>query len=564
MRQESYGAESSSVLSSFEGADNEDNLSTKGVGFRVAPPDTDGDVGPSHYVQMINLVTTIFNKNGNIAANGGPFPSSAFWYGSGGNCEPFNQGDPVVVYDETNDRWLVSQFAFDKNFTTFSQCIAVSQTGDPTGAYNRYEFNFDGIGLPDYPKYGIVTDSFTMTANIFSPPFFFFSGTLIAAIDKNAMYAGQTATLVGFNLGGGQFGFLPADLDDPADLENPSGTASFTPALFATAMSRRNRFDIWEIDVDWANPLGATRSRVDDVRISNFDSDLCSASREACIPQPNGGPALEAISDRLMHRLQIRDFGSHKSTCWQPIPWMPTGTARPVSAGTRCARTPTTAVGPSIRKPPTPPAMASTDGCLSIAMNAAVEIGMGFLVSSTSEPLGARVTGQTAAASGSGNMDAIEPICRAGVTEQTGTVRSGDYSVLSVDPVSDTFWHTNEYGQRNDKAAGWGTYVCEFEVVSVVPPPCTDGDGDGYGNPGSASLPERFGYRLRRRQPGRQSRGDGELHQQVRRQLRRQNRRRRPGLPGRELYPWAEGGFLRQQRQMLLEQLQGQARQQNL
>ena len=122
-------------------------------------------------------------------------------------------------------------------------------------------------------------------------------------------------------------------------------------------------------------------------------------------------------------------------------------------------------------------------------MNAAGEIGMGFLVSSTSEPLGARVTGQTAAASGSGNMDAIEPICRAGVTEQTGTVRSGDYSVLSVDPVSDTFWHTNEYGQRNDKAAGWGTYVCEFEVVSVVPPPCTDGDGDGYGNPGSASCP---------------------------------------------------------------------------
>ena len=31
-----------------------------------APPDTDGDVSPDYYVQMINNVTEIYNKTGTI------------------------------------------------------------------------------------------------------------------------------------------------------------------------------------------------------------------------------------------------------------------------------------------------------------------------------------------------------------------------------------------------------------------------------------------------------------------------------------------------------------------
>ncbi len=59
------------------------------------------------------------------------FASNAFWTGIGGNCEAYNQGDPIVLYDEVADRWLVSQFAFPDSMGTFSQCVAISQTGDP-------------------------------------------------------------------------------------------------------------------------------------------------------------------------------------------------------------------------------------------------------------------------------------------------------------------------------------------------------------------------------------------------------------------------------------------------
>jgi hypothetical protein len=452
-RQIAVGLGLPAVQSSFEGTDNEANL--QALGFRVAPPDTDADVGPQHVVQMINLLTTVFSPMGDVLV--GPFASNAFWAGVGGNCEPFNAGDPIVLYDETNDRWLVSQFAFDSGFTTFSQCIAVSTSGDPVGGYNRYEFSFDGIGLPDYPKHGLVTDSVSMTANLFVPPLLTFGGSLLAAIDKDAMYNGQTATLVGFILRRREFGFLPADLDDP------DGSASPTPALFATAISRRRRFDVWQIDVDWNNPDGATASRIDAIFIPPVDADLCEASREACIPQPGAAPALEAIPGRLMHRLQVRDFGTHKSM---------------VAAHTIDADGQGTA---GIRWYEMRQGMGSTDWAKhqigtyapddgihrwmpSIAMNAAGDIGMGFLVSSGTEAMGTRLTGQTSGASGSGTMDAGETICRAGDAAQAGTARSGDYSATSVDPVTDSFWHTNEYGQMLAKTAAWGTFVCEFTL----------------------------------------------------------------------------------------------------
>ena len=44
-------------LLTFEGVSNEDNFNL--FGFRVAPPDPVGDVGPNHYVEMINLVFAV-------------------------------------------------------------------------------------------------------------------------------------------------------------------------------------------------------------------------------------------------------------------------------------------------------------------------------------------------------------------------------------------------------------------------------------------------------------------------------------------------------------------------
>jgi PKD repeat protein len=452
--QEASGAGTTAIGAGFPGASNNDN--GRELGFLVAPPDTDGEVGPNHFVQMINLLTTVYDKQGNIVQ--GPFPSNAIWAGIGGNCEPFNQGDPIVLYDETADRWLVSQFAFPDNLSTFSQCVAISQSGDPTGGYNRYEFSFDGVGFNDYPKHGIVDGSITMIANLFRArgPFFNFAGTFLGVMDKDAMYAGNAASLIGFNIGNGEFGFVAGDLDGPGS----------SPALFATAMSTSSAFDIWQIDVDWGTE-NASVNQIASIPVTPYDSDLCNASREACIPQPNGGPALEAITDRLMHRLQIRDFGSYKTMVTAHT--VDVGSGR---AGIRWYEFRTSGGNWSLYQEGTfGPADGENRWMPSAAMNAAGDIGIGYLLASSNTFVSTAVAGQSAAQSGSGFLDSGENICAAGTGVQLDTGRSGDYSATSIDPVNGSFWHTNEVFVNTGQFQ-WSTFVCNFTV----------GEGGGGGN----------------------------------------------------------------------------------
>lgn len=451
--QASAGQQAVAIGSGFPGASNEDNAAL--LGFRIAPPDTDGQVGRDHFVQMINLLTTVYNKDGSFAG-GGPFPSNAIWDGVGGNCEPFNQGDPIVLYDDTAGRWLVSQFAFPDNLKNFSQCVAISQGENPTLGWNRYEFSFNNFGLNDYPKHGIVSDSITMMANLFRKRGrnFTWNGTFLGVMDKAAMYAGApTATLIGFNIGTAEFGFVAGDLDGASTVP--------VPALFGTAMSTNNRFDIWKVDVDWGTS-NASASRIAQVPITPFDSNLCSASRGACIPQPNNGPRLESLSDRLMHRLQIRDFGTHRSMV----------TAHTVDvdgngrAGIRWYELREAGGSWSLHQEGT---FGPDDGqhrwMPSAAMNQAGDIGIGYLLSGTGTFVSTAVAGQSSVASGSGLLDSAELVCAAGSGVQTGVSRSGDYSSTSVDPIDDTFWHTNEVFNTTGDFR-WDTFVCEFAVGS--------------------------------------------------------------------------------------------------
>src|SRR6185436_9803636 len=158
----------------FEGMSNQDNFNI--FGGRVNPPDTIGDVGPNNYVQMINLVYAIFDKAGNLLL--GPVDTGTLWAGFAVEDCTDPSGDPVVVYDQLEDRWLLSQFTtrgLDDPSLPFYNCVAISVTGDPTGAYYRYAFITQpgpesppgGTFFPDYPKYGVWKDSYVLTTRDF-------------------------------------------------------------------------------------------------------------------------------------------------------------------------------------------------------------------------------------------------------------------------------------------------------------------------------------------------------------------------------------------------------------
>ena len=143
----------SDPIVNFQGTRNDDNN-----GFYVSPPDTDGDVGPNNYFQMCNVIFEIFDKQGNSLF--GPADNSTIWDGFIGPWTGTNDGDPIVLYDQQADRWLVSQFCVNTAVTggNYYVLVAISTSGDPLGTYYRYAFQF--ANYPDYPKFGIWRDGY--------------------------------------------------------------------------------------------------------------------------------------------------------------------------------------------------------------------------------------------------------------------------------------------------------------------------------------------------------------------------------------------------------------------
>ena len=130
---------------------NFDGIPFPGVGCSCAPPDTNGAVGLTQYVQMVNEGYQVFDKTtGNSVL--GPNSIVSLWSGFGGACETGGFGDPVVLYDQLADRWVISQFASATGGTPITdECVAVSTSGDATGTYNRYGFHL-GSNFFDYPQ----------------------------------------------------------------------------------------------------------------------------------------------------------------------------------------------------------------------------------------------------------------------------------------------------------------------------------------------------------------------------------------------------------------------------
>src|SRR6185436_19836341 len=113
----------------FEGLDRE----TWGSG---SPPDTNGDVGPTYYIQTVNTSIGIFRKSDGFREAAFTFDTFMSQGNFGNLCDTNNFGDPVVLYDTFEDRWIITDFAFltDVSGNVLApayQCFATSMTGDP-------------------------------------------------------------------------------------------------------------------------------------------------------------------------------------------------------------------------------------------------------------------------------------------------------------------------------------------------------------------------------------------------------------------------------------------------
>jgi hypothetical protein len=220
-------AQAPAATLSFGGYDSDDNANQ--FGFRLMPPDTEGDVGLNHYVQYNNLGWKYFDKSGNLL--GGPFPGNIFWQGFGGVCDSDNAGDPVVLYDQFADRWIFSQFTSPNN-PDGHQCFAVSQGSSPAGPYYLYDFVVSPGQFNDYEKITVWTDgagqsAYHMSSNEFQAGFV---GVNANAFDRDKMLNGDgSVTFIQFSLptatsGRSNFSLQPSHLEGPNSV--PVGTCN--------------------------------------------------------------------------------------------------------------------------------------------------------------------------------------------------------------------------------------------------------------------------------------------------------------------------------------------------
>lgn len=476
-----------SPIVNFDGASNQDNFNV--FGGRVNPPDPVMAVGPNHIVEMINLVTAIYDKNGNTLV--APFDIGALWAGFAVPDCTDPSGDPVVLYDQFMDRWVLSQFTtrgLSNPALPFYNCVAVSATSDPTGAYYRYAFTTDDF-FPDYPKYGNWTDSYVITTREFGPNLGY--GIGVYALEKNKMVNGQSARVIGFrldafnddgtdgpiplNLVGD--GLLPAYVDGKqkpktVDTMPIIGTQDDGGGYGATF----DALNIWDLTVKWNANASASLTLNTQLPVASFDSIFpCPGGGRRCLPQPGAATNqfldIQSFRQRAIWRLPYRNFKDYDS-----ILAAQSVEAAPGVGGMRWYEVRRVNGAYSLFQQGT---YAPLDGVHrwmgSVAQDRQGNIGLGYSVTNaTTVKPGIRFTGRLAGdALGQMTLGEGTIIDGTGIQRSTNN-RWGDYTSLNLDPVDDcTMWYVNEYytlaGQLSS-TAGFNTRIASFKMPGCFAP----------------------------------------------------------------------------------------------
>jgi hypothetical protein len=438
-------------------------LEFDGIGFDgnffcyCMPPDNDGAVGTTQYVQFTNDTYQVFDKSGNSLLS--PLAGNAFWSGFGGSCESDNSGDPVMRFDAAAQRWVVSQFALNNSAPDY-ECVAVSTTDDATGSYNRYAFPFNDF--PDYPKLGVWPDAYYFTFNNFDITGSYFVGANVCAADRSQMLTGAAATMQCFQQDTSHFGLLPSDLD--GSTPPAAGTPNFMMELDPSGSAN---LDLFKFHVDFTTPANSTFTGPTLIPVAAF-TPLCNGYyRGDCVPQPTAdSDQLEALGDRLMWRLVYRNFSDHSTLL------VSHSIVAGSSGGVRWYEIHNPETSPAVFQSGTFAPDSQYRWMPAIAMDQNQDIGVGFTRSGSASGeypslvYAGRVPGDPA-----GTLES-EVVLKAGAgSQQSGDNRWGDYSSLTVDPTDDcTFWFTEEY-ETTTGYFNWSTAIGAFKFPGCPPAP---------------------------------------------------------------------------------------------
>ena len=453
------------------------------------PPDTDGDVGPNHYVEGVNVVFKVFDKNGGTVAGPTTF-NSLFAPLVGTPCSGQNAGDPFVFYDHQADKWIISDFAFPgfPGAGPFFQCIAVSETGDPTGTYVLYALQHEPAHttwLGDYPKFAMWNDGGTQNAYFFTvnlfqgSPSVAFEGVRAYALDRASMIAGGPANAIGFTVPlagvGDSYSFLAANFrtgDPPPTGRNEMVLAIDTPASGGVTLTQvHTRF----FHVDFANPnnstfgVGADHTPNAEITVDGFVDAFDNSFNTNLVPQMGTSQKLDTVGDRMFTPVVYQNLSGTESLWASHLNFLnyPSGpiAVRWYQFDVTGGNFPANAVQQQDWSN-------GNDGLWrwmpSIAVDQSGNTAIGYSTSNTTIFPSIRYAGRLVS-DPPGNLAQGEAIMTNGGGAQTHPAgRWGDYTYTSVDPSNGMdFWHVNEY-YTVTSSANWSTKIGKFTGNSAA------------------------------------------------------------------------------------------------
>jgi subtilisin-like proprotein convertase family protein len=424
-----------------------------------APSDNNMAVGPNHVIQIINhssgSLFKIWNKAG-VQVQAQTILSTITGISGA--------GDPVVMYDQIADRWILTEFS---GASINVLVWAVSTTPDPTGPYKIYSYTFPYSA--DYPHYSVWHNAYYGITHDFQPGYV---GSSIYAFDKAAMIAGAaTATAVSFrfdnsvgpNVANRAFTMLPVHQEGSA-VSNQSGLFTF----FQDDSDTPDPLDVDSVFTftytpNFTTPALSVISPMSSIVSAPFNSTLCGSN--ACITQTGGGAAIRGIDGQLMHKVGYRNFGGFESMVANFTTNAGTGIG-----GIRwweLRRTGGAGNWSMYQQGTYAPGDGNHRFMGSIAQNALGDIGLIFNVTGPGTPAtfpSFRLTGRTTC-DPLGQMTIPETSIIEG-TVINGTNRYGDYNALQTDPTGNSFWGTGQYNITGLGTFGnWATRMVNFSIT---------------------------------------------------------------------------------------------------
>jgi len=415
------------------------------------PSDSNLAVGPNDIVEVVNIQFAVYNKSGAILA--GPTNILTLFGALGGVCGN-TVGDPVVLYDRPADRWVISMIGASSS--QYGECVAVSKTNDPTGAYYLYGYASFGSNLNDYPKLSTwattSNSAYLATYNIFGASFL---GADICGFDRTKMQAGDSSAAQLCQMTpSNEFSYMPSDMD------GPTPPVDGTPGLFITWQNNNpGQLYLRTLTLDFAT---ATATLSSPTTISVANTSLACGNGGTCVPQEGTTQKLDTLGDRLMYRFAVRHFADHDRAVVNHA----VGNGSSVAVHWYELYDPAGAV--ALNQQGTFAPDSTFRWMASLAEDKLGDIGLGYSASSTSMYPAIRFTGRVPS-DPVGSMESEATILQ-GTGAQTGqgVSRWGDYTAMQVDPTDDcTFWYVDQY-QAVTGVFDWSTNISSFAFPSCT------------------------------------------------------------------------------------------------